>query len=80
MRTGGIALISFAGLAVDGELRVLDATGSPIPGLYAAGEVLGAGATMGAGFCSGMGVTPAIGFGRLLGRRLANAAGCTYPR
>ncbi len=80
VRTGGIALISFAGLAVDGELRVLDATGSPIPGLYAAGEVLGAGATMGAGFCSGMGVTPAIGFGRLLGRRLANAAGCTYPR
>ena len=75
IRTGGIALLSFAGLAVDGELRVLDAAGTPIPGLYAAGEVLGAGATMGAGFCSGMAVTPAIGFGRLLGRRLAGAAG-----
>ena len=64
-------VIGFAGLTVDAELRVLYQAGSPIAGLYAAGEMLGAAATMGDGYCGGMSVTPALSFGRILGRRLA---------
>lgn len=64
---------SAAGITVDGELRVLDAAGAPIPGLYAAGEVLGAGATMGFAKVGGMMVTPALSLGRVLGRKLASA-------
>jgi fumarate reductase flavoprotein subunit len=69
--TCGTSLITFGGLAVDGELRVLDEQGTPIPGLYAAGEIIGAAATSGNAFCGGMAVTPAISFGRLLGHKLA---------
>jgi fumarate reductase flavoprotein subunit len=69
--THGCSFITFAGLAVDGELRVLDESGEPIPGLYAAGEILGNAALGGDAFCGGMAVTPALSFGRLLGRRLA---------
>jgi len=59
------------GLAVDADLRVLDQGGSPIPNLYAAGEILGSVATMGNTSVGGMLVTPALSFGRILGRRLA---------
>jgi predicted oxidoreductase len=68
-------VITFGGVAVDGELRVVREDGSPVPGLYAAGEALGAAATSGNGFCGGMLATPALSFGRILGRRLAVAAG-----
>jgi fumarate reductase flavoprotein subunit len=71
--THGCSFITFPGLAVDGELRVLDESGEPIPGLYAAGEILGNAALGGDAFCGGMAVTPALSFGRLLGRRLAAA-------
>ena len=64
-------LVTFGGLAVDGELRVVNEQGAPIPGLYAVGETLGLGSTSGQAFCSGMMLTPAISFGRLVGRRLA---------
>ena len=67
------SLISFGGLHVDSDLRVLDTTGQPIAGLYAIGEALGAGATSGNAFCSGMLLTPALSFGRILGRRLGKA-------
>lgn len=67
--------ISFGGLAVDTELRVLDAAGRPIPGLHAAGEIIGAGATSGNAFCGGMLVTPALSLGRRLGRQLARPPG-----
>lgn len=67
----GWTLVSFAGLVVDDSLRVLDADGQPIPGLTAAGEILGAGATSGKGYVGGALVTPALAFGRLLGARLA---------
>lgn len=70
-RSDATSFVSFGGLAVDGELRVLDEAGTPIPGLYAAGEIIGAGATCGNAFCSGMLLTPALAFGRLLGTRLA---------
>ncbi len=67
-------VVGFAGLTVDRELRVLDQAGSPIPGLYAAGEVIGVAALMGDGYGGGMCVTPALSFGRILGRRLAGLA------
>ena len=66
----GWSIVGFAGLSVDDELRVTDAAGDPIPGLYAAGEVLGLGATSGNAFNGGMSVTPAMTFGRILGERL----------
>ena len=75
IRNHGISLVTFAGLDIDSDLRVRRTDGTPIPGLYAIGEVIGAAATCGQSFCSGMLVTPAITFGRLLGRRLAASAG-----
>lgn len=64
----GWTLISFAGLGVDGRLRVVTPNGDPIPNLYAVGEVIGAGATSGQAYTNGMLVTPALTFGRLLGK------------
>jgi fumarate reductase flavoprotein subunit len=66
----GSTITSAAGLAVNASLQVIRRDGSPIPGLYAAGEILGAGQTMGRAFCGGMMVTPALTFGRLLGQSI----------
>ena len=63
-------LTSYAGIAVDKELRVIRADNTPIKGLYAAGELLGTGQTMGRSYCGGMMVTPALTFGRLLGQSM----------
>ena len=65
----GTTNVSFGGVAVDHDFRVL-ANGKPIPNLYAAGEALGFGLVNGNAFASGMGVTPALTFGRLLGQKL----------
>ena len=73
--THPISLITFAGLSIDTELRVLSTSGGPIPGLFAIGEVIGAGTLTGNAFCTGMIVTPAISLGRIMGRRLASSAG-----
>ncbi len=70
--TKATSLISFGGLTVNSELRVLNTAGELIPNLYAAGEIIGAGALMGQAFCGGMMLTPALSFGRWLGRTLAN--------
>ncbi|MCU0426344.1 MAG: FAD-dependent oxidoreductase [Candidatus Kapabacteria bacterium] len=72
LRINASSLISFGGLAVNGDLQVLNTEGSPIQGLYAAGEILGAAATSGHAFCGGMLITPALSFGRLLGQRLGS--------
>lgn len=64
---------SAGGITVDGQLRVVDAEGTPLGGLYAAGEILGAGATMGYAKVGGMMVTPALSLGRVLGRALSPA-------
>jgi fumarate reductase flavoprotein subunit len=64
-------VLSFGGLTVDSRLRVMNQGGTPIPGLYAAGEILGAGALMGNAYSGGMCLTPALSLGRLLGRQLA---------
>lgn len=67
----GITLITFAGVDVDGDLRVRRADGTVMDGVHAIGELIGAAATCGNSFCGGMLITPALAFGRLLGRRLA---------
>lgn len=67
IRMQASAISSSVGLAVDGELRVIRRDGTPIPNLYAAGEILGSSQTMGKAACGGMMVTPAMTFGRLLG-------------
>jgi fumarate reductase flavoprotein subunit len=74
LETCATSMISFGGVAVDGELRVVDERNEPIAGLYAAGEILGAAATSGNAFCGGMLVTPSLSFGRILGRRLAGGS------
>lgn len=66
-------LTSYAGLAVDGRLRVTRRDGTPIPGLYAAGELLGMGQLMGRAVCGGMAVMPALALGRLLGHEILQA-------
>ncbi len=63
-------LVTFGGIKVNKGLQILDVEGQPMEGLYAAGEFLGLGATSGSSFCSGMAITPALGFGRILGRTL----------
>ncbi|HSN71709.1 MAG TPA: FAD-dependent oxidoreductase [Steroidobacteraceae bacterium] len=70
IRACGITVLSPAGLAVDSSLRVLNESGEPIPGLYAAGEILGFGRTSGNAFVGGLSLTPALTFGKLLGERL----------
>jgi fumarate reductase flavoprotein subunit len=65
-------LTGYAGLAVNKDLQVVRENGTAIPGLYAAGELLGTGAFMGRSYCGGMVVTPALTFGRLLGQSMLN--------
>jgi fumarate reductase flavoprotein subunit len=72
-----VTLITFAGLAVDDDLRVLDDGGSVIPGLYAVGEVIGSAAVNGNSFCSGMCLTPALALGRRLGLDLTTGTTST---
>jgi fumarate reductase flavoprotein subunit len=65
-----VTLITFAGLDVDDDLRVLRPDGTAIDGLRAVGEVIGSAAVNGNSFCSGMCLTPALALGRRLGRTL----------
>lgn len=57
---------TLGGLAIDTRARVLDEKGSPILGLYAAGEITGL--THGANRLGGNGLTEALTFGRLAGK------------
>jgi fumarate reductase flavoprotein subunit len=70
LRVQGAAVSSAVGLAVNDQLQVIRRDGSPIEGLWAAGELLGASQTMGRAVCGGMMATPALTFGRLLGQSL----------
>ncbi|MEZ5499128.1 MAG: FAD-dependent oxidoreductase [Steroidobacteraceae bacterium] len=70
IKARGITVLSPAGLAVDRQLRVLDAESRPIGNLYAAGEILGFGRTSGDAFVGGLSLTPALTFGRLLGETI----------
>ncbi len=70
IRNQGCSVTSTVGLTVDAGLRVVRRDGRPIPGLYAAGEILGAGQLQGDSFVGGMMAMPALTFGKLLGERL----------
>ncbi len=70
IRQQGFSITSTVGIGVDAQLRVIKQDGSVIPGLYAAGEILGSGQLMGKAAVGGMMVTPAVTFGRLLGESL----------
>lgn len=67
VRNHGTTATSSGGLRVDRGCRVLDAAGHPIPGLHAAGEILGRELLSGNAFVGGMSITPALAFGRRLG-------------
>jgi succinate dehydrogenase/fumarate reductase flavoprotein subunit len=62
---------SAGGIAIDMDTRVLDSTGEPIPGLYAAGEVTGSAGINGLNGLDGMFTGPAILTGRVAGRAVA---------
>ncbi len=70
IRQQGFSITSVVGIAVNDKLQVIRKDASVIPGLYAAGEILGSGQTMGSSAVGGMMVTPALTFGRLLGQQL----------
>ena len=65
-------LVTFGGIDVDSSLRIVNDNGKILNGCYAAGEIIGLGATSGNAFCSGMAITPALSFGRILGRELTS--------
>lgn len=71
--TGGM-LLSRGGPRVDDQLRPLDATGSPIRGLHAVGEILGMTQFSGDSFAGGMSVGPALALGRLVMQRYSKGA------
>ncbi len=70
IRQQGASVTSTAGIAVDGGLRVIQPDRSPIPNLYAAGEILGSGQLQGDAFVGGMMAMPCLVFGRLLGEKM----------
>lgn len=59
---------TFGGLRTDAEARVLAANGAPIPGLYAAGEIVGAYYHT---YPVGTSVLRSLAFGRVAGERVA---------
>src|SRR3954471_2622386 len=69
------SLGTFAGLDTDAQARVLNATGEPIPGLYAVG--MDAASMMG-GFSpwGGINLGPAMTFGYIAGRHIAGVSAC----
>lgn len=68
-----IAIVTGAGPMIDGQARVLDARGAPVPGLYAAGEVTGD--VYGRYYVgSGYAIASALSMGRIAGRAAAAAA------
>ena len=70
IRAQGISVTGAVGLKVNNSLQIIRDDDTPVPGLYAAGEVLGTDSLMGDSVCGGMLVTPALTFGRLLGQRI----------
>jgi succinate dehydrogenase/fumarate reductase flavoprotein subunit len=79
IRTLGNLLSTKGGLRVDAQLRVLRPDGRAIPGLYAAGETIGAAQVMGDGVSTGMNIGPAVTFGRAVARTVAAATNAPRP-
>jgi fumarate reductase flavoprotein subunit len=68
LQTIGFFLLTMGGIKVNYRLEAEDEHGQRIPGLFAAGEVLGNGQLAGDGLVGGMSVTPSYVFGRLAAR------------
>lgn len=68
VRIKPLCVITMGGMSVNTNMQVLDQTGNAIPGLYAAGEVVGG--IWGRYISSGVGVMGSIAFGRLAARAL----------
>lgn len=66
--TSGL-LATYCGLTVDTETRVLDVFGSPIEGLFAAGEIMGG--FHGVSYLTGSALGKCVVFGRIAGRNAA---------
>ena len=66
--TSGL-LATYCGLTVDIDTRVLDVFGMPIPGLYAAGEIMGG--FHGVSYLTGSALGKCVIFGRIAGRNAA---------
>lgn len=66
---------SLGGLAVDAQTRVLDQSGQPIPGLYAAGEVTGVAGINGRYGGEGTFLGPSVYMGRLAGQAASGIPG-----
>jgi flavocytochrome c len=64
---------NMGGVAIDRQARVLDRTGRPVPGLYAAGEITGSVGINGSHGLDGLFLGPAIVTGRLAGQAIAGA-------
>jgi tricarballylate dehydrogenase len=62
---------TFGGVRIAPDAQVLDVTGSPIPGLYAAGEMVGG--LFYFNYASGTGLVSGAVFGRIAGTAAANA-------
>ncbi len=62
---------TFGGLAVDADAQVLDEDGAPMPGLYAAGELVGG--LFYHNYPGGTGLTSGAVFGRIAGKRAAQS-------
>jgi tricarballylate dehydrogenase len=63
---------TFGGLRIDREARVLDPEASPLPGLYAAGELVGG--LFWGNYAGGSGLMAGSVFGRIAGRNAAKTA------
>jgi flavocytochrome c len=70
---------SLGGLAVNENTQVLDATGTPIPGLYAAGEVTGVAGINGSYGGEGTFLGPSVYMGRISGREAVRSLGRAIP-
>lgn len=57
---------TMGGITVDDQARVLDASGAPIPGLFAAGEAIGG--VHGRNRLGGSSLLEAVVFGRIAGK------------
>lgn len=64
---------TYRGVGVDTGARVLDESDAPLPGVFAAGEVM-AGNILGRGYLAGFGMTIGSVFGRIAGREAAKYA------
>jgi tricarballylate dehydrogenase len=69
---------TFGGLKIDTDARVLDTAQKPIPGLYAAGELVGG--LFYFNYPGGTGLVSGSVFGRIAGASAAKAAGRTETR